>query len=83
MLKKSTLREIKHSLGRYMAILAIVALGVGFFSGLKVSKTAMVNTGDTYLKNTNFFDYRLICSYGFTTEDVASIAESAFPDHEY
>ncbi len=60
-----------------MAILAIVALGVGFFSGLKVSKTAMVNTGDTYLKNANFFDYRLICSYGFTTEDVASIASES------
>lgn len=27
---KTTLREIRESLGRYMAILAIVALGVGF-----------------------------------------------------
>ena len=35
---KTTLREIRESLGRYMAILAIVALGVGFFTGLKVTK---------------------------------------------
>ena len=77
MLKRNTLREIKHSLGRYIAILAIVALGVGFFSGLKVSKTSMVNTGDAYLKKANFFDYRLICSYGFTTEDVSAITSES------
>lgn len=32
---KTTLREIKGSLGRYIAILAIVALGIGLFAGLK------------------------------------------------
>ena len=30
---RSALREIRQSLGRYLAILAIVGLGVGFFSG--------------------------------------------------
>ena len=35
---KTTLREIRESLGRYMAILAIVALGVGFFYGIKGNK---------------------------------------------
>ena len=39
---KSTFREIKESFGRYMAILLIVALGVGFFSGLKVAYSAML-----------------------------------------
>lgn len=32
---KTTVREIRESLGRYMAILAIVALGVGFFTALR------------------------------------------------
>ena len=31
MMKKTTLREIRESLGRYLAIMAIVALGVGLF----------------------------------------------------
>ena len=35
-LLKSTLREIRQSLGRYLAILAIVGLGVGFFAGLRI-----------------------------------------------
>ena len=29
-------REISGSLGRYLALFAIVALGVGFFSGLRI-----------------------------------------------
>ena len=48
-LRKSSLREIRKSLGRYLAILAIVALGVGFFCGLRVCRDAMVETGDDYL----------------------------------
>ena len=35
---KSTLREIKGSFSRWIAILAICALGVGFFCGLKICK---------------------------------------------
>ena len=53
MLKKSTFREIKSSLGRYLAILAIVALGVGFFSGLKVTRQAMIATAGNYLDGNN------------------------------
>ena len=56
MLRKSTLREIKNSLGRYLAILAIVALGVGFFSGIKVTSEAMIKTADEYLADHDFFD---------------------------
>lgn len=72
MLKRTTLREIKSSLGRYMAILAIVALGVGFFSGLKMTKPYMINTADTYIKDMNLYDLRLLSSIGFVQEDVDS-----------
>lgn len=33
MMRRTTFREIKNSFGRFAAILAIIALGVGFFSG--------------------------------------------------
>ena len=65
MMMKSTLREIKQSLGRYLAILAIVALGVGFFAGLKATMPAMLKTGDRYLAEKEFYDFRLICTLGF------------------
>ena len=55
MLFLNILREIKKSLDRYLAILAIVALGTGFYYGLKVSTDAMVATCDSYLKDANFW----------------------------
>ncbi len=71
---KSTLREIKGSFGRWFAILAIVALGVGFFSGLKVCKDAFTETGDEYLSAHSFFDFQLISTLGLESEDVETIA---------
>lgn len=70
-ISKTTHREIRQSLGRYCAILAIVALGVGFFAGLKVSKQAMVYTVDHYVDENALFDFRLLSSIGFKEEDVA------------
>lgn len=71
---KTTIREIKGSLGRYMAILAIVMLGVGLFSGLKATKPAMVTTENDYLTEQNFFDFRLLSTVGFDEEDVQELA---------
>lgn len=74
-LLKSSLREIKSSLGRYIAILLIVALGVGFFAGLMVSESAMLKTGDRYLAAQNYYDYRLLSTIGFEKDDVATLAK--------
>ena len=49
--QKNERREVMRTLGRFLSILMIVMIGVGFFSGLKVTKRAMVDTGDEYLKN--------------------------------
>lgn len=69
-MRKSTIREIGKSLGRYLAIMAITALGVGFFGGLKICKSAMLNTGDQYLTDTLCYDFDLMNSYGFEEKDV-------------
>lgn len=76
MLMRSSLRDIKNSFGRYMAIFAIVALGVGFFSGLKISKEAMVKTADEYLTDQKFYDYRLVSSLGFDSKSIEKIKEN-------
>lgn len=60
---KSTLREIKESFGRFIAILAIVALGVGFFAGLKVTRAAMVETTGNYLEEQEIADLKEPDSY--------------------
>ena len=71
---KTTVREIKGSFGRYMAILSIVMLGVGLFAGLKATTPAMIATENTYLAEQNFFDFRLLSTIGFTEENVEELA---------
>ena len=73
-LLKSALREIRQSLGRYLAILAIIALGVGFFSGLRLCQPAMMATGIDYVTQYKLFDFQLMSTLGYTEEDVAAFA---------
>ena len=70
---KTTIREIKASLGRYLAIFAIVMLGVGFFAGLKATKPAMIATVDDYLRRQDFFDFKLLSAIGFDKEDTKEL----------
>ena len=70
MLIKSIFRTIKSSFGRYMAIFSIIALGVGFFAGLKITESAMHKTADAYLGELGLYDFRLVSTLGFTGEDV-------------
>ena len=72
---KTTIREIKGSLGRYMAIVAIVILGVGLFTGLKATTPAMIVTENDYLAEQDFFDFRLLSTIGFEPENVAQLAK--------
>ena len=50
---RSTLRDIKNSFGRWIAILLIIALGVGFFVGLRITQPSMIATGDKYINDYN------------------------------
>ncbi len=65
---RSTLREIKNSFGRYMAILIIIALGVGFFAGLRACRPALTDTVGKYFGQQNFYDYRCLSSLGFSPD---------------
>lgn len=77
-LRKNSYREIRQSFGRFFAILAIVALGVGFFAGLKVTKSAMIATGDSYFRDNALFDFRLISTLGLYDEDLEEISKKPF-----
>ena len=66
-------RTILGSMGRYIAILAIIALGVGFFAGVKDTKGSMMLTCDRYVNNHKMYDLRLLSTYGFTEDDVKAV----------
>ena len=74
---KLTWRSIRTFFGRYMALLMMVALSAGFFSGLKITKDAMVNTADKFFQQQNLYDFRLYSTLGFTQEDVESFYDLA------
>lgn len=78
---KNNLREIRHTLVRFLAILAIVALGVGFFAGLSVTRRAMLRTLDAYVRDSNMHDFRLLSSLGFDRDAPAALAR--LPGVEY
>ncbi len=73
-LSKNTYREILRSPGRFLAILAIIVLGSGFFVGLRVSQKAMKETANTYLDKTAFYDFSIVTTLGLTHEDVEALA---------
>ena len=75
-MKKAALREIKGSFGRYFAILAIIAIGVGFFSGVRITTPAMVNTINKFYEDHQFYDYRLLSSTGWSDEDAQAFSEA-------
>ena len=68
--RKTTLREIRGTFGRFFAIMAIIALGVGFFTGARITTPAMVDTVDRFLEEEQLYDYRLISAYGWQEEDI-------------
>lgn len=71
---KNNAREVRKSLGRYLAISAIIMLGVGFFSGLSVTKQAMLDTADTYVKRNELYDYKLLSTLGLRDDDIEAFS---------
>lgn len=70
---KDIFREIKISLGRFLSIFCIVAIGVAFFAGIKASAPDMKNSADTYFDKYNVQDIQVYSTIGLTKKDVAAI----------
>lgn len=71
--RKSILRTVRASLSRFVAIFAIVALGVGFLSGLLASPVDMRLSADEYCREANLYDIKIQSTQGLTDEDLAAV----------
>lgn len=67
---KDTFREIPKSIMRFLAILIIIFLGVGFFVGISATSPDMMITLDNYFDEQNLMDIRVQSTYGLTEEDI-------------
>ena len=75
-LLKNTFREIKNSKARFISIMAIIALGVGFFAGIKATVPSMYNLAENYYKEQNLMDYRLVATVGFDEDDIKAVEKT-------
>lgn len=72
---KNTLREISKTKSRFLSILLICAIGVGFFSGVRATCDIMKTSADDYYDAHDLFDLRVLSTFGLTEDDAAAIAE--------
>lgn len=69
-LRKDFYMEIRRSLGRFMSIFFIVAIGCAFFSGIRASEPDMRYSGDAYFDDKNMMDIEVISTLGLTEDDL-------------
>ena len=72
-LRKSILRDLRHSPGRFIAVFIIIAIGSGFFAGIACTAPSMLLTADNYFNKTRLADIRLVSTMGITNEDVSEV----------
>ncbi|MCD7712870.1 MAG: ABC transporter permease, partial [Firmicutes bacterium] len=80
-MRKILFRTIRKSLGRFIALLAIIALGVGFFVGLRATRPAMVETADEYLTLHRLYHFRLVSTLGMTEDDVTAAGGLSYVEY--
>lgn len=72
---KEFLRTIRHSIGRFVAILLIVSLGAGFYASLRATAPDMRQTMDQYMDEYRMMDLRVISTLGLTEADVDAVRD--------
>ena len=72
-LLKDCFKEIIKGFKRFISILLIVLLGVGFFAGIKATSPDMKLTLDTYFDDKNVMDIQVLSTLGLTDEDITEL----------
>lgn len=79
----NTLRSVKNTKSRFIAIMAIIAIGSGFFAGVKSASPSMKMSAADYLEKQNLADFHLMSELGFDDEDVSAINGAVEADWLY
>lgn len=72
-LRKDFFMEIRKSMGRFLSIFFIVALGVSLFVGIRATEPDMILSGDAYVDENKLMDIKIVSTYGLTEEDMDAI----------
>ena len=74
-LRKDFIIEIKKTMGRFVSIFFIVALGVAFYSGIRASEPSMRFTADQYFDDSELMDLKVMGTMGLTKADIKAIGK--------
>ncbi len=74
-LLKDTRREFKKSFSRFLSILLIVAVGTGFFVGIKATAPSMLDSAEDYFVRNDLMDFEILSSVGFSDEDMEELGK--------
>ena len=74
-LRKDFYMEIRRSMGRFLSIFFIVAIGCAFFSGIRASEPDMRYSGDAYFDEKNMMDIEVISTLGLTDDDLQAMRD--------
>ena len=74
-LRKDFIIEIKKTMGRFISIFFIVALGVAFYSGIRASEPSMRITADQYFDDSELMDLKVMGTMGLTKADIKAIGK--------
>ena len=74
-LLKDSVKEIKNTYKRFISILLMAFLGVGFFAGLRATSPDMLRTIDNYYKEQNVYDIQIVSTLGLTSKDIEEISK--------
>ncbi|MEG2262473.1 MAG: FtsX-like permease family protein [Raoultibacter sp.] len=84
---KEIIRTITRSWGRFLAIAAIVALGTGFYAGLRMTAPDMRIAADIFYDGTALSDLRVLSTFGLSDADIDMLrgvegVEAVMPAYE-
>ena len=79
----NTLRSVKNTKSRFIAIMAIIAIGSGFFAGVKSAAPDMKLSMSQYLEQQGLADFHLMSELGFDGEDVSAVTNLGISDGIY
>ena len=82
-LLKDSLKEIKNTHKRFISILLMAFLGVGFFVGIRAASPDMIDTIDSYFDNQNVYDIKVLSTLGLTDEDITKLSDIEGIDKVY
>ena len=74
-LLKHIFMKIKDNYKRFLSLLCMALLGVGFYAGIQAASPDMLKTLDTFYDENNVYDIEVVSNFGLTKADIKELSK--------